>query len=81
MKGLVERDELLIKRTALKSTNERLMNHNDNLNRETDDLLRGDEVDSICERFALADQVKLLKEIQDARCKLINYGFPLSFFA
>jgi hypothetical protein len=81
MNALIERDELVTKRTALKAMNERFSNQNENLHREIDDLLRGDEVDNICERFSLKDQLSLLKEIQDARCKLLNYGFPLSFFA
>lgn len=81
MKALVERDELIIRRSALKAMNERFGNQNENLHREMDDLLRGDEVDGLCERFSLTDQISLLKDIQDARCKLLNFGFALSFFA
>lgn len=81
MDALIQRDEHLIKKSALNTTNERLFEQNESLHREIDDLLRGDEVDSICERFSYAEQNSILKDIQDARCKLIKYGFPLSFFA
>lgn len=81
MKALIERDEYLIKKTALKVANERLRIYNDNFHREIDHLLQGDELDDICERFSFSEQISLLKDIQDARCKLMKYGFQLSFFA
>lgn len=81
MNALVERDEYATKKSALSATNDRLSTLNENLHREIDDLLRGDEVDSICERFSYAEQNSILKDIQDTRCKLIKYGFPLNFFA
>lgn len=81
MAALVERDELLATRTAIESNIERLNNQLENLERETDDFLRGDEVDHICERFSLSDQISLLNKIQDNRSKLLKNGFPLNFFA
>lgn len=81
MQALIERDEMITKRTAIKSLNERLCNQNDNLHEETDDLLSGNEVDSMCENFSFNDQFALMREIQDTRYKLIKCGFPLSFFA
>ena len=81
MKALIERDEYLTKKSALRTNNERLTIQNENFHKAIDDLLQGDEVDSICERFSFSEQVSLLKDIQDARCKLLKYGFPLSFFA
>lgn len=81
MNALIERDEYETKKAALVSANDRLSNLNENLHKEIEDLLRGDEVDSICERFSFSDQNSLLKDIQDTRRKLIQYGFSLNFFA
>ena len=81
IRALVERDELLSRQRAIESNIERLSNQIANMHREMDDLLRGDEVDSICERFAISDQVSLLEKIQDNRSKLLKNGCPLHLFA
>lgn len=81
MKALVERDELQARRVAIESNIERLNNQQDNMDRETCDLLKGDEADHVCERFALNEQLALINKIQDNRNKLMKNGFPLHFFA
>jgi len=80
-KGLVERDQLTTRLNSLEANIERFNNQLENMDREIDDLLRGEEVDQICERFAVSEQMMLLNKINDNRGKLLKNGFPLNFFA
>lgn len=81
LKALIERDELMTKKLDIMTSVERLTNQLENMERESDELLRGDQTDHICERYSIDAQVSLLNKIQDARNKLIKNGFPVPFFA
>lgn len=76
IRALIEREELLTKRNILADTIGRLQQHIENMDNESDIVLRDDDVECIRERYSIQDQKSLISKIQEARCRLLKYGRP-----
>ena len=81
LEAIIERDELFVKKSAITILVERLTNQLDNMERESDLLLKAGDVDRICESYSISIQKALIDKLQDARRKLIKEGCPLNYFA
>lgn len=76
METLIEREELVTKKTATTADIEALTEQLEGLEDETNRLLNDDTVNLIVERFSTINQLSLMNKIEDAKCKLVKYGYP-----
>lgn len=75
MQALMEKMELLTKRKTLVERIDDLCQKIEDLEQESTKILSGDHVEPFCSRFSTAQQSSLMNKIQDATCKLVEYGF------
>lgn len=76
MKAMIEKEELIIKKNGLTDNITRLQQHIENMENESDIMLRDDDVDCVRERYSITQQMSLISKIQEARCRLLKYGRP-----
>lgn len=80
MEAVIERDELNIKKSHLSDNIERLSNQINNMERESDELLRSDPVDHVCNRYSIGAQISILNKIQEAKNKLASGEKPFAYY-
>lgn len=73
--SLIETDELRILKEIVEKENASLHMQINDLERESENLLRGEDIDAFCNRLGTSNQTNQAERLRDARTRLLGFGF------